>query len=350
MHTPIIQLLIFLLFSLLAGCKETEIPASTKASIPVVHKAEKIKGVSFVAPPRPFTADPMPVLNELGSNWVAVIPYAFTRQEVPALLYNHHNKQWWGERPEGIQKTIELARQNNLKVMLKPQVWIPRGWTGTLAFEADEWKNWEAGYEEYILTFAKMAETMDVELFCVGTEFRNHIEKRPDFWHQLIKKVREVYSGNITYAANWDDYQKVPFWDKLDFIGLNSYFPLVNKPTATTEEIQSAWQQWLNEIESFMSGQSTPLLFTEYGYLSVDNCTWKTWELEANIHHHAINQQAQAHAYQALYNVFWDKPWWAGGFLWKWFPEMKGHEGYPDKDYTPQGKKAEVIIKDWFFR
>lgn len=350
MHTPIIQLLIFLLLSLLAGCKETEIPASTKASIPVVHKTEKIKGVSFVAPPRPFTADPMPVLNELGSNWVAVIPYAFTRQEVPALLYNHRNKQWWGERPEGIQKTIELARQNNLKVMLKPQVWIPRGWTGTLAFEDDEWKNWEAGYEEYILTFAKMAETMDVELFCVGTEFRNHIEKRPDFWHQLIKKVREVYSGNITYAANWDDYQKVPFWDKLDFIGLNSYFPLVNKPTATTEEIQSAWQQWLNEIESFMSGQSIPLLFTEYGYLSVDNCTWKTWELEANIHHHAINQQAQAHAYQALYNVFWDKPWWAGGFLWKWFPEMKGHEGYPDKDYTPQGKKAEVIIKDWFFR
>ncbi|MEZ4950744.1 MAG: hypothetical protein R2784_15360 [Saprospiraceae bacterium] len=94
-----------------------------------------------------------------------------------------------------------------------------------------------------------------------------------------------------------------------------------------------------------MSKQSKPLLFTEYGYLSVDKCTWKTWEIEKQIHDYPINQTAQANAYQALFDTFWDKSYWAGGFLWKWFPEMKGHEGYPEKDYTPQGKEAERVVR-----
>jgi len=40
--------------------------------------------------------------------------------------------------------------------------------------------------------------------------------------------------------------------------------------------------------------------------------------------------------------------WWAGGFLWKWFPNGEGGEGYNDRDYTPQGKKAEQILKECY--
>ncbi|MCB0661624.1 MAG: hypothetical protein KDC24_02700 [Saprospiraceae bacterium] len=339
---------ILLLFCLLSGCKETEVNTATIDSIPARHSDEKIKGVSFVAPPRPFSEDPMMPLKAIGSNWVCVIPYAFTRMEVPELIYNHHGKQWWGEKPEGIRTTIELAQKNGLKVMLKPQVWIPRGWTGTLSFEDENWATWEKGYEDYILYFAAMAEEMQVKIFCLGTEFRTSIKQRPDFWNDLIRKVRKVYSGNITYAANWDDYEDVPFWDQLDFIGINSYFPLVDKKTANLVELETAWNKWLGEIQEFMVDKQAPLLFTEYGYLSVDNCTWQTWEIESNIHHYQVNETAQANAYLALYTAFWDKPYWAGGFLWKWFPEMKGHEGYPEKDYTPQGKEAEEVIRGWW--
>jgi hypothetical protein len=340
--------LLFLSALLLAGCKETEVSSKQMTSIKARHTHEKIKGVAFVAPPQPFENDPMPALQEVGSNWVCVIPYAFTRMEVPQLIYNHHGKQWWGEKPEGIRTTIQLAQEKGLQVMLKPQVWIPRGWTGTLSFEPEEWASWEEGYESYILYFAAMAEELQVPLFCIGTEFRKSIKERPSFWLDLIKKVRKIYSGNITYAANWDDYSAVHFWNQMDFVGINAYFPLIDKKTANPFEIEAAWKKWVQEIEAFMQNQEAPLLFTEYGYLSVDHCTWKTWELEANIHHHSINQQAQAFAYQALYDVFWEKPYWAGGFLWKWFPEMKGHEGYPDKDYTPQGKKAEEVIRAWW--
>ena len=70
--------------------------------------------------------------------------------------------------------------------------------------------------------------------------------------------------------------------------------------------------------------------------------------MEKEVHKRSINQQAQANAIEALFESFWNESFWAGGFLWKWFPDMQGHEGYPEKDYTPQGKIAEETIKNWY--
>jgi hypothetical protein len=50
-----------------------------------------------------------------------------------------------------------------------------------------------------------------MELFCFGTELGNAIAKRPQYWSQLIVKIRKIYTGKLTYAANWDDFDKVPF-------------------------------------------------------------------------------------------------------------------------------------------
>ena len=42
------------------------------------------------------------------------------------------------------------------------------------------------------------------------------------------------------------------------------------------------------------------------------------------------------------------EPYWAGGFLWKWFPNMKGDEGHPERDYSPQGMLGERTLKKWY--
>lgn len=101
-------------------------------------------------------------------------------------------------------------------------------------------------------------------------------------------------------------------------------------------------------MSSFASKLNKQILFTEFGYLSVDGCAGKTWELEQNINQLPVNEKAQATAYEALFEHFWKKDWWAGGFLWKWFPNDQGHEGYFEKDYTPQGKLAEKKLRDWY--
>ncbi|MBP6827550.1 MAG: hypothetical protein KA165_13395, partial [Saprospiraceae bacterium] len=99
---------------------------------PAIH--EKINGLTFVAPPEPFPQNPMTAVKEVGAGWIAVVPYAFTRPGDANVQYHEAGGQWWGEKPAGVRETIRLAHENGIKVMLKPQVWIPRGWTGSLSF------------------------------------------------------------------------------------------------------------------------------------------------------------------------------------------------------------------------
>lgn len=307
---------------------------------------EKFNGLNFSAPPNPFEVDPMIAIKAIGSNYVAVIPYGFTKKGGSKVRYNESSWQWWGERPEGVQKTIELAKEADVKVMLKPQIYIPGGWTGGLEFDNEkDWQEWEAGYRSYILFFAKMAQTLEVELFCVGTEFKMSIQKRENFWRDLIKEVKTIYKGKITYAANWDEYQLVKFWDELDYIGIDAYFPLTSDTLPKISTLKEKWKPIVGNIKYVSNQFSKPVLFTEYGYLSVDCCADKTWELEAKVKNCKINEQAQANALQALYEVFEKETFWAGGFLWKWYPKDGGHVEYPGRDYTPQGKIAYDVVK-----
>ena len=323
-------------------------PNNFQIGTKVIQAASKIKGLNFVAPPDPFHNNPMNAVTAIGANWIAVIPYGFTRVNRPSVGYNA-GWQWWGERPEGVHKTIELAKASNVKVILKPQVYVPGGWTGDLDFENEkDWQQWEKDYEAFLIPFAHMADSLDVEILCVGTEFKKSVKKREQFWRGLIKKVRSIYNGKLTYAANWDEYPDVPFWDALDYAGINAYFPLTNSKTPKVSELKKAWQPYLKEIRRFYKRVQKPMLFTEYGYLSVDGCAYNTWELEPKVKKLAINQEAQANAFHALFEIFWNEPYWNGGFLWKWFPNMHGGEGYNERDYTPQGKTGQKVLQKWF--
>lgn len=344
----------FLLLLFVCCNSVTQSPAYNTQSLspvlPAHTKAEKkMNGLTLVAPPEPFDGNPMKAVREVGAGWIAVVPYAFTRPGDPDVQYHDQGSHWWGEKPAGVCETIRLAHENGVKTMLKPQVWIPRGWTGNLSFDTDkEWASWEAGYERYILRFAAIADSMHSDMFCIGTEFRSSIEKRPQFWSALILKIKQVYHGKLTYSSNWDDWDKVPFWRELDYIGLGGYFPLVTGTTPDVGALKSAWQPVLNRLKTFSKEQGKPVLFTEFGYMSVDSCGWRNWELERGIEGRNINEQAQANCYEALFATFQPEDWWAGGFLWKWFPNMRGHEGYPERDYTPQGKMGLKTLQKWY--
>jgi len=265
------------------------------------------------------------------------------------VKYNQSFWQWWGERPEGCKKTIELAHEGGLKVMLKPQIYVPGSWTGAIDFKTEaDWKAWENSYEQFMLEMAEIANHYQVGLFCIGTEYKISSRARPDFWRNLIKKIRSKYNCQLVYAANWDEFKDISFWDDLDYIGVSAYFPLSEQKTPTIEALQEKWLPHKNLIAEVADRFKRPILFTEYGYLSVDGCANKTWEIEGKIRSVSKNEQAQANALHALFATFWDQPYWAGGFLWKWFPNMRGHEGYPAKDYTPQGKIAEQTLEQWY--
>jgi hypothetical protein len=106
-------------------------------------------------------------------------------------------------------------------------------------------------------------------------------------WIELISKARETYSGSLTYAANFDQYYFVDFWDRLDLIGINAYFPLRYRDLPEEMEgdrvdlFRSRWSAILHEIDTFRRAQGVadhPVLFTELGYVRRANCTIQPWE------------------------------------------------------------------------
>ena len=280
------------------------------------------------------------------ANWVALIPFGFSREGQPEVYFDHE-RQWWGERSDGTLELIRCSKDYNLKVLLKPHVWVRgQGWPGEYDLTSEEdWQVWEQGYRAYMLNYARIADSMKVDMFCVGTEFRIAAVKREAFWRDLIREVKQIYEGPLTYASNWDNYDKIKFWDQLDYIGIDAYFPVSDAPAPSVAELKEGWWPVSQQLERFSEKHDRPILFTEYGYQSLKGTAGKHWEIDKSSE--AINMQAQADAYQALYGAFWDETWFAGGFLWKWHLR-KDYGGPANGAFTPQGKTAEEVIKNHF--
>lgn len=309
-----------------------------------------MNGISFVAPPGEFKENPYSSIIDINAEWIAIMPYAFTDESKPEVRFDSE-RQWWGEKTIGTIKSIELAKQKNIKILLKPHVWIRgQGWTGDFTLNSDEeWEEWERSYTSYILHHAKVADSMNVEAFCIGLEFKNVVKLRPQFWHDLIRKVRASYQGKITYSANWDNYENVTFWDEVDFIGISAYFPLSQKETPSEEELRTAWKDKHLALMNLSKKYQKSIVFTEYGYRSIDKAAGNQWELE---HHRRFeglpNFEVQNNAYLALFKTFWTEPWFQGGFLWKWYPDHQKNIDPKNSDYTPQKKPVEKIIRAWY--
>jgi hypothetical protein len=316
------------------------------------HFSEKMRGVSFVAPPKAFLKNPFKPVKDLNADWVAVMPYAFSLPGSPRIHFDTE-KQWWGERTEGTIQTIAYAQEMGVKVLLKPHIWVRGdGWTGDFVLQNDaEWREWEQEYLNYILPLAMIADSMKVEAFCIGLEFKRVIEERPECWKRFISEVRKVYSGMLTYAANWDNFKNVTFWDQLDFIGINAYFPLSTSLDPSKELLYEAWGDPLSEIRKIHKKYGKPIVFTEFGYRSLDKSTGNQWELEDNWNYTGdANLELQSRAYEVILDVFWDEPWFSGGYVWKWYDNHNGSGGPNNTDYTPQNKPAEEVLRQWYAR
>ncbi|MFT6360536.1 MAG: hypothetical protein ACJAYJ_004777 [Saprospiraceae bacterium] len=130
-----------------------------------------------------------------------------------------------------------------------------------------------------LVTFADC----DDPLFLVN-ERRKVVKKR---WIQLIKNSRKLFAGQMTYAANFDNYQEVDFWGHLDFIGINAYFPLrkvTRQPleeAVIKKEFEKNWQTVFKNIKGFQKEKNItdkPILFTELGYTNLLDCTIESWK------------------------------------------------------------------------
>jgi hypothetical protein len=103
-----------------------------------------------------------------------------------------------------------------------------------------------------------------------------------DLWIGLIARLRAVYGGRLTFAANFDSFDQLGFWSHLDLLGINAYFPLRPNLEAprTVAGFTESWGAILDRIRAFREARGLgpmPTIFTELGYTFRRHSTVEPW-------------------------------------------------------------------------
>lgn len=240
-----------------------------------------------------------------------------------------------GQSPSGdtLVRTIRQAQAHGLAVSLMPVVRLvhrePGAWRGAL--EPQDRDAWFAAYEALLLDHARVTEAEGAVRLVVGSELSS-LEGDESRWRRLLARVRQQTDATLTWSANWDRFEAVPFWDALDEVGVSAWFPPAE-----------GWEAPRQRLAAVQEQTGKPLLFTEVGYPARDAAAVRPWDHAGRA---ASNPPLQARLFSSFFDEFHADPALRGLFVWNWF----GVGGTVDAGYSPRGRPAAGVIKHRFQR
>ncbi len=279
--------------------------------------------------------DSLKALKDCGVDSVALVPTWYQR----GILSSDIRRTNRTASEESLRRAAEKAHALGLRIMLKPHLDIEDGTWRARIFPLRR-KAWFKSYSDRILNCARAAQGHGIEMFCIGTELM--LLSGHEEWRQLIRDVRAVYSGELTFAANWDSYERVSFWDALDAIGIDFYAPLADGEEGGEEVFRGRIGRWMETLKMFSVKIGKPLLFTEVGYRSTGFAAQRPWDFQTRSE---PDQEEQAKCYRAFLEALESNPWIRGVYFWLW----DSVSGNASKDgYSPQGKEAEKVLREFW--
>lgn len=287
----------------------------------------------------------MDALRSLHANSVAIVPYSYLRDpQAPSPL--PIPTRAGSENDESVIRAAYMARQRGMYSMLKPQLWVHGAWLGDVNMQTEaDWDAFFQHYESWITHYALMAEMYEMDLFCVGVEFVKASQHRPEAWKQMVRRLRHIYQGPFTYAANWgEEFERTSIWSELDYIGIDCYYPLSEEENPSDQTLRQNFESVLDKVEQVAQTYQKPVIFTEIGFRSV-RAAWKQpHEAEGD---KAMSLDCQYRCYRAVAEALEDESWYKGIFWWKW-PSYLDYRGKEDRGFAPNDKPASRIVQAFF--
>ena len=293
------------------------------------------------------SARSLDLLKKIGVEWIASIPYGFMRSnDSPEVRTAGHSI--FTESDESLFALAADARSRGIRVMVKPQLWISHSaWPGMVDFQDEKsWEQWFQSYENWILHYAIIAELSDADLFCIGTELVKTTTKHPARWRKLIARIRQVYHGPITYAANYgQEFEQMQFWDALDYMGLDNYYSVRSSPDQGMTTMQQGFLDQKERVRAVVMRWNKPLLFTEIGYNANPGAGMGSREEDIE----GYDEAMQAACYRMAIETYWNEPWFYGMYWWKWFSNPEDRGAKADR-HSPHGRQAEKVLAEWYLK
>jgi hypothetical protein len=285
----------------------------------------------------PATRSTIRSLPDLGMNHVAVLATWYQ-----SSLYGHDIAAHPERTPQddAVRYALGQARDRGLKTLLKPHLDLLDGtWRGQIR-AADE-ELWFASYAVFIQHYAVIAEEEGASALVLGTELSGmeHADAR---WRELIRGLRETFHGELIYGANWDAYARVGWWDAVDKVGVDAYFPLTNRMDPTEDALRQAWRGVARELDAFAERAGRNVLITEVGYQNRDGANVSPWWAPST----REDPAEQAACMDAALGALADAKRIDGALLWK-----TSYDPATDQDgFDMVNRPAADVVKRWWVR
>ena len=309
--------------------------------------------------------DEVDEMADTGVNWVVLV--------VTVMQESAHDARQFRDfvnTPNDIElkEIIDYIHSKGIRVQLRPMLECFDG-EGRLSVSFlndreripgltyDRCSRWFDSMTARSVYYARIAEMTGCEMFCLDSELDRIIGFHTK-WKEVIRRVREVYSGPVTSCHTIHtgiiDFEKELsnkehwFYD-LDALSISDYMKAGTKGGLSADEMAKNLTAERDRLRRIAGLYGKPILFGEAGCTTVFGaaCSPASWTLEA-----PYDENEQANYLEAIMQTFSNEPWWHGMYWWKW----EEHVSRPwildpttgDRGFVVRGKKAQSVMKKWY--
>ncbi len=288
-------------------------------------------------------------LAQRGVTWVSITPFG--------RIWDLHGTEIamdfeapYEDNRRAVREIVQQAHARGMRVLVIPHLWVETGgWRGEIDPGSPEgWDAYQTSYRDFVMAWARDAAAAGADAFSIGVECKSWSWRFGGYWRELIADVRSVFDGVLTYSANWDEAEDVVFWDQLDVIGINAFYPLASHEGATFAEYLNGAMSARDSVAELASVLEMPVLFVEVGYTTRANAAVEPWLWPDEMENVVIDEAEQARALLASFRAFIPEPWFVGFFVWRYYADLDDTSQEAIWGFSPHAKRAERVLERVF--
>jgi hypothetical protein len=296
-----------------------------------------------------YSAALLDELVRLGVNAISITPFG--------RIWSLHSTEIlmdfeapYPDNRAAVSEMIRQAKARGLQVLVIPHLWVESGgWRGEIDPGSDErWAAYQESYRRFVLAWARDAQRAGADALSIGVECKSWSGRFGEYWSALIAELRTAFHGKLTYSANWDEAEDVGFWDQLDWIGVNAFYPLAAHDDASDEEYRQGAGAALDRLGGLARTLQKPVVLIEIGYTTRKNAAVQPWLWPDDMQNVIVDEREQARALAALAGAAASREFVHGLYVWRYYADLDDVSQEAAWGFSPHGKLAEPMLERIF--
>jgi hypothetical protein len=311
------------------------------ASAPERPSAVAVRGVNFTAWWHDEYATPEAVrsLDALAAGGATAVALVVTQyQDSPAASSVAADPE---RTPSdaALRAIAASAKERGMRIRLRLLVDVRSGESRVTISPADP-DAWFASYAQRVRHYAWLAGELGADTLEIGAELKG-VSKDAERWREVVAVARAAFGGRLAYAANWDEFKQVRWWDAVDEIGVDAWFPVAASADPAPSAVLAAWRPYLDALGAVAGRFRRPVVLSELGYSSSVGALIEPWRRGDE-----YSAKEQVTGLRAAFRALTGRRWLRAIYLWHWSADPEAG-GPGDTDHTVQHKPAEALVRTW---